>query len=69
MSRPLKNRPSTWNPWVRSVWGAWRAATDAWLAALETASNGWTTEARDFRAEHPAPRFRDFLVDMKGSAT
>lgn len=63
MSRPVRNRPSTWSPWLRDVHAAWRAATDAWESAVEAASNGWTTERDEFVADHPAPRFADFLVD------
>lgn len=61
MSRPLKNRPSTWNWWLRSVHANYRAAADSWALAAEAASNGWKTELAEFAAEHPHPRFGDFL--------
>ena len=64
MTRPLKGRPSTWNRWVQSCHEAWRCATDAWEVRLEEAAVGYATEAREFRAAHPQPRYADFLVGM-----
>lgn len=36
----------------------------AWWLQAEEASNGWATELADFKAQHPPPRFRDFLVHL-----
>jgi hypothetical protein len=50
--------------WREAVHDAWRAAHDAWLLDLEAASNGWATEAAEFRAVSPAPRLKDFMTHM-----
>lgn len=56
----------TRNRWVRAVWSAWSAATQAWEWEREAACYGYATEEREWAELHPAPRYRDFLVSMAG---
>lgn len=57
------------NAWRDSVHAAWQAATDAWLLARESEAIGYATEMAQFEQDNPRPRFKDFLIAMKGSAS
>lgn len=52
------------NWWRELAVETWRAAYDAWTLELEAASNGWTTEASEFRAQHPTPTFKATLIGL-----
>lgn len=42
------------------------AAAHAWWLEAEAQSNGWATELEEFRASHPRPQLKTFLVGLKG---
>jgi hypothetical protein len=51
--------------WFRELaMETWRAAYDAWCVELEAASNGWATEAREFREAHPCPTYKATLIGL-----
>lgn len=54
--------------WRDYLTAAFSSATAAWELAAEAASNGWATELRDFEANHPRPRLRDFMVQLGSGA-
>lgn len=56
----------TRNRWVRAVWNTWSAATEAWWLQREEACMGYATEMREWEADHPRPRYGEFLVSMAG---
>jgi hypothetical protein len=41
------------------------AAREWWELSREAASNGHTTEATEWAAEHPRPTFREFLINQR----
>lgn len=43
---------------------AWRAS---WEEGLEQAANGYAAEAEQYRAEHPAPTFKAYLIANTGA--
>lgn len=53
-----------WNRWVTYVHDLWLLDTLTWERRVEAASNGWATEAAEFEASHPRPRFKDYLVGL-----
>lgn len=55
------------NRWRDHVTDHWRSADHAWWLALEAASNGWPTEADDYRAGNPRPNLGDFMVTLAPS--
>lgn len=50
--------------WRDTVTDAWRCAMQAWEKDAEAASNGWTTELREWTTDHPKPRLRDFMLHL-----
>lgn len=52
------------NVWRETCVETWRAAYDAWTLELEAASNGWATEAAEFRASSPCPTFKSTLIGL-----
>lgn len=42
----------------------WRIA---WEEGLEQAANGYETEGREYRRLHPAPTFKQHLIQMTGT--
>jgi hypothetical protein len=43
----------------------WRAP---WEEGLEEAANGYASEGAEYRATHPAPTFKQYLIQMTGAA-
>jgi hypothetical protein len=54
------------NWWRELVVQTWRDAYDAWCVQLEAASNGWATEAREFRDVCPCPTLKATMVGLSG---
>lgn len=54
------------NWWREFVMDHLTTATQAWQLEAEAASNGWTTEFQEFKALHPMPQLKVFLVGLKG---
>ncbi len=44
--------------------GHWRSA---WEADLEQVAVGYAAEEAQYRAEHPAPTFKNYLINMTGA--
>lgn len=40
----------------------------AWELAAEAATAGYAAELADYRAAHPAPTFKAYLIDSRGMA-
>lgn len=51
-------------PHVTISWELWNLATISWEQSREEICNGWNTEESEFAERFPAPRFRDYLVDV-----
>lgn len=55
------------NWWREYVTEQYTLARLAWEADAEAATYGYTAEMRDYRVTNPAPRFKDFLIDLRQS--
>lgn len=55
------------NWWREYVMGLLRDDTDHWLAQAEATALGYPTELAEYRAEHPMPQLRDYLIARKGT--
>lgn len=58
-----------YNWWREFIWNEWRCAYDAWYMAMHEHTLLYETEACEYRANHPSPKFKDFLIEHKGQHT
>lgn len=50
------------NPWRDWITDCWRSADHAWWLEMEQETSLYDTEVREWRAEHPRPNLRDFML-------
>lgn len=50
---------NAWRDWITDCW---RSADHAWWLQMEDATSLYETEVREWRAQHPRPNLRDFMV-------
>lgn len=55
------------NWWREFIMEHLRAADHAWWLTAEQEANGWATELAEFKATHPRPQLKVFLVGLAGS--
>lgn len=56
------------NWWRELICDSWRAADHAWWLLCEEQAIGYASEEADFRAEHPRPTLKAFMVELAGTA-
>lgn len=66
MRRDSLGRRIGHNWWRSFIMDHLTAATQAWHLEAEAQANGWATELAEFRATHPIPQLKVFLVGLKG---
>ena len=54
--------------WRDLVTEAWSCADHAWQLHREQVAIGYDTEEREFAAEHPRPKLRDFMVHLSNGS-
>lgn len=50
--------------WRDMLVDAFQAADHAWWLRREAEAIGYATEMKEFEAEHPRPRLKDFMVQL-----
>lgn len=55
------------NWWREYVTDLWACADHAWRLEAEAVSIGYATELEEYRAQHPRPQLRTFLVELAGT--
>lgn len=55
------------NWWREFVMDHLTSAAHAWELNAEAASNGWRAELEDYRATHPRPQLKAFLIGLAGT--
>lgn len=55
-----------YNWWREYITGLWRDAYDAWYMTMHEETLLYETEMREYRAQNPSPKFKDFLITHKG---
>lgn len=56
------------NWWREHVVSSWRDADDAWWLLAEANGIGYATETAEFRAAHPRPTLKSFMVGLAQTA-
>lgn len=64
MRRDRRGRRIGRNPWRDYITDLWRCADHAWWLAMEDTTSLYATEVREYRAEHPRPTLREFMVQL-----
>lgn len=53
------------NAWREYVTEQYALARLAWEREAEDVTHGWVEDMRLYAVEHPAPRFKDFLIALR----
>lgn len=61
-------RPRRLNWWVEAICEAFYCADEAWRLQAEAVAIGYETELAEFRAEHPRPTLKGFMLAMAGAS-
>jgi hypothetical protein len=52
------------NAWRDHITECWRAADHAWWCDMEDNTSLYDTEVREWRASHPRPMLKDFMLAL-----
>lgn len=52
------------NPWRQLITTSQRSAAHAWRVQAETVALGYDAELAEYRAQHPCPNLRDFMLGL-----